>query len=107
MAVNVKARRPKLASVTGGLSGPAIRPVAVRMVWEVSQAVELPLIGMGGILTAEDALEFLIAGASAVAVGTANFVDPLAPISILEGIERYLTAQKVHDVKALVGSLCR
>ncbi|MBI3989578.1 MAG: dihydroorotate dehydrogenase [candidate division NC10 bacterium] len=105
MAIDVKTRRPKIAHITGGLSGPAIRPIAVRMVWEVSQVVTLPLIGMGGILTAEDALEFLIAGAMAVAVGTASFVDPLAPVKVIEGIERYLGSMGIQDITELIGSL--
>jgi len=105
MAVDVKSRRPKLAPVTGGLSGPAIRPIAVRMVWEVAQAVPLPLIGMGGIMTAEDALEFLIAGATAVAVGTASFLDPLAPLKVVEGIEAYLRVRDIPDIAEVIGSL--
>ncbi len=105
MAVDVKSRRPKLANITGGLSGPAIRPIAVRMVWEVSQVVTLPLIGMGGIMTAEDALEFLIAGATAVAVGTASFLDPLAPLKIIEGIEAYLRVRGIPDIAEVIGSL--
>src|SRR5574341_921376 len=86
MAIDVRTRQPKIANVTGGLSGPAIRPVAVRMVWQVVQAVRLPVIGMGGIVTAEDALEFLIAGATAVAVGTANFIDPNSPMNVIQGL---------------------
>ena len=105
IAVDVRTRRPKIGNVTGGLSGPAIRPIAVRMVWQVARAVRLPIIGMGGIVTAEDALEFLIAGATAVAVGTANFIDPEAPVKIIEGLEQYCTANGIPDVRQLIGSL--
>lgn len=105
MAIDVKSRKPKLSNVTGGLSGPAIRPIAVRMVWEVAQVVPLPLIGMGGIMTAEDALEFLIAGATATAIGTASFLDPTAPMKVLEGIERYLREHGIADIRQLIGSL--
>src|SRR4029079_13480108 len=91
MAIDVETRRPKLTNVLGGLSGPAIRPIAVRMVYECYQAVKLPIIGMGGIATAEDALEFLIAGASAVQVGTANFVDPFVWDKLTSGLDTYMT----------------
>lgn len=105
LVVDVKKRRPVLANVTGGLSGPAVRPVAVRMVWEVYKAVKIPIIGMGGIMTANDALEFLITGARAVAVGTANFVNPLATIEVIEGIERFLTEEGLLDINEIIGSL--
>ena len=105
MAIDIHTRQPKLANVTGGLSGPAIRPVAVRMVWQVARAVDLPIIGMGGITTAEDALEFLIAGARAVSVGTANFVNPLAALEIISGIEDFMVRNEIRDVNDLVGSL--
>ena len=105
MAIDVNARRPKLANITGGLSGPAIRPVAVRMVWQVTEAVDLPVIGMGGIMTAEDALEFIIAGARAVAVGTANFVNPLAAVEVISGIRDFMIRNDIRDVNDLVGSL--
>jgi len=105
MAIDVRSRRPKLGNVTGGLSGPAIRPIAVRMVWEVAQAVKLPLIGMGGIMTADDALEFLIAGATAVAVGTANFTSPSSTERVIDGIQAYLIDHKVGRVTDLIGSL--
>ncbi|MDE2059229.1 MAG: dihydroorotate dehydrogenase [candidate division NC10 bacterium] len=105
MAIDVRSRRPKLGNVTGGLSGPAIRPVAVRMVWEVARAVKLPLIGMGGIITADDALEFLIAGATAVAVGTGNFTSPSSAKRVIDGIEAYLIDHKVRRVTDLIGSL--
>jgi dihydroorotate dehydrogenase (NAD+) catalytic subunit len=105
MAIDIHTRRPKLANITGGLSGPAIRPVAVRMVWQVVRAVKIPVIGIGGIMTAEDALEFLIAGAVAVQVGTANFVNPRATIEILAGIEAYLVAHRFSCLTDLIGSL--
>jgi len=105
MAIDVETRRPKLSNVLGGLSGPAIRPIAVRMVYECHQAVKLPIIGMGGIMTVEDALEFLIAGATAVQVGTANFVDPLIWSKLIAGLEDYLTRHKFARVADLVGRL--
>ena len=105
MAIDIHSRRPRLPGATGGLSGPAIRPIAVRMVWEVAQAVKLPLIGIGGIMTGEDAVEFLLAGARAVQVGTANFLDPLAPMKVLAGIESYLVQHQIPDVNQLVGAL--
>ena len=94
MAIDVRTGKPRLANCTGGLSGPAIRPVAVRMVWQVAKAVSLPIIGMGGIVNAEDALEFILAGASAVAVGTANFMNPRAALDVLEGLEAFLAESR-------------
>jgi dihydroorotate dehydrogenase (NAD+) catalytic subunit len=105
MAIDVRSRKPRLANVTGGLSGPAIRPVAVRMVWQAARAVRLPIIGMGGILTAEDALEFVLAGATAVAVGTANFVEPAAAIGVIDGIGAFLAQEGVASVRELVGQV--
>ena len=105
MAIDIRTRRPKIANVTGGLSGPAIRPVAVRMVWQVAQAVHLPIIGMGGIVTAEDAVEFLLAGATAVAIGTASFVNPAAAARVIEGLEAYCVANGVSDIRQLVGDV--
>jgi dihydroorotate dehydrogenase (NAD+) catalytic subunit len=105
MAIDVEARRPKLSNVMGGLSGPAIRPIAVRMVWECAQAVKLPVIGMGGIASVSDALEFIIAGATAVQVGTANFVDPFLWRPLIDGIEAYLDRHRIARVGDLVGSL--
>jgi dihydroorotate dehydrogenase (NAD+) catalytic subunit len=105
MSVDAASRRPRLATVVGGLSGPAIKPIALRMVWEVAGQVKIPVIGAGGILSAEDAIEFLIAGATAVQVGTAHFRNPAACIEIIEGIERYLLEHGVHDVKGLIGSI--
>ena len=107
MAIDVHTRRPKLANTTGGLSGPAIRPVAVRMVWQAAQAVALPIIGIGGIASGEDAAEFLIAGATAVAVGTASFVDPASAARVVEGLERYCAGQGIASVRQLIGSLER
>ncbi len=104
MAIDIRSRRPKLANVRGGLSGPAIRPVAVRMVYDVYKAVKLPIIGMGGIMTGEDAIEFILAGASAVAVGTANFVNPCASVRVLEGIEEYMRSEGTQDITELVGA---
>jgi dihydroorotate dehydrogenase (NAD+) catalytic subunit len=105
MAVDIERRRPKLANITGGLSGPAIRPVAVRMVWQVAQAVDIPVIGIGGIMNHRDALEFLIAGATAVQVGTANFVNPGATMAIIDGLADYLQQQGIDDIRDLIGSL--
>ena len=105
MAVDVKTQRSRIGNFTGGLSGPAIRPMAVYMVHSVAKAVKVPVIGMGGIMTADDALEFLIAGATMVAVGTANFVNPRAPLEVLEGIEAYMREHKVNDIKDIIGSL--
>jgi dihydroorotate dehydrogenase (NAD+) catalytic subunit len=105
MAVDIRTRRPKLANITGGLSGPAIKPVALRMVWQTAQAVKIPVIGIGGIMKAEDALEFLIVGASAVQVGTANFVNPRAAIEIIDGIESYMKENQLSSLKEIIGSL--
>jgi dihydroorotate dehydrogenase (NAD+) catalytic subunit len=105
MAIDIITRRPKLANITGGLSGPAIRPVALRMVWQVAQAVNVPVVGVGGIMTAKDALEFLIAGAVAVQVGTANFINPHATIDIIEGIEAFLVERNITDVADIIGTL--
>ncbi len=104
MSIDVGTRRPVLANIMGGLSGPAVKPVALRMVWQVSQAVKVPVLGMGGILTAGDALEFILAGATAIAVGTGNFVDPKAPWHILQGIGEYCAEQGVKDINDLVGA---
>jgi len=105
MAIDIRTRRPKLANTTGGLSGPAIKPIAVRMVYEVHKTVKIPIIGMGGIMNAEDAIEFMLAGATAVAVGTANFVNPLATIDIIKGMESFMEKNGIADVKELIGGL--
>jgi dihydroorotate dehydrogenase (NAD+) catalytic subunit len=105
MTIDIQTRRPKLANITGGLSGPAVKPVAVRMVWEVYRSVKIPVIGMGGIMSGEDAVEFMLAGATAVAVGTANFINPRATLEILSGIESYMKEKKVADVRDLTGGM--
>lgn len=107
MAVDVVKMRPALSTVTGGLSGPAIKPVALRMVWQVANAVKIPVIGMGGIMTASDALEFILAGASAVQIGTASFIDPQASVKILDGIEEYLVKKGFSDIKDITGFINR
>ena len=105
MKIDISKRTFALANKTGGMSGPAIKPVAVRMVYQAAQAVKIPIIGMGGISTAEDALEFILAGATAVAVGAANFVNPYATIEVIEGIENYMRRNKVEDIKELIGAV--
>lgn len=105
MGIDANTRRPKLSNITGGLSGPAIKPIALRMVWEVSRAIKIPVIGIGGIMNACDALEFIIAGASAIQVGTANFVNPQVAIEIIDGIKDYMRRNKISDIKRLIGSL--
>jgi dihydroorotate dehydrogenase (NAD+) catalytic subunit len=105
MSVDIHTRKPRIANRTGGLSGPAIRPIAVRMVHQVVQAVSVPVIGIGGIVTPMDALEFLIVGATAVQVGTANFIDPTAMLTIIEGIEAFCIAEGLDDIHQVIGSL--
>jgi dihydroorotate dehydrogenase (NAD+) catalytic subunit len=105
MAIDAHAFRPKLARVVGGLSGPAIKPVALRMVWQVAKAVDVPVIGMGGIMTGEDAVEFMLAGASAVAVGTANFVDPTATLRVIDGIAEFCREHGIASARELIGAL--
>ena len=105
MKIDVQKRAFVLANKTGGLSGPAIKPVAVRMVYQTANAVKIPVIGMGGIMTAEDALEFILAGATAVAVGTANFIDPETTVKVAEGIEEYMRKNHVEDINELVGAV--
>jgi dihydroorotate dehydrogenase (NAD+) catalytic subunit len=105
MAIDIRTWKPKLGNITGGLSGPAIRPVAVRMVWEAAKAVAVPVIGMGGIIGYRDAVEFMLAGATAVAVGTGNFVNPGATVEIIRGLEQYLRGKHIHDVKDIIGGL--
>ena len=105
MAINAKTRQPRLANIIGGLSGPAIKPIALRMVWECHKAVRIPIIGIGGIISAEDAIEFMLAGASAVAVGTANFVNPKATQDIIDDMKLFMIEQRVRDVKELIGKL--
>ena len=105
MAINAETRRPKIANLTGGLSGPAVKPVALRMVYEASKAVSIPVIGMGGICNGIDAVEFMLAGASAVAVGTATFADPYAPLKVIDGIQDYLERHNYSSVSEIVGAL--
>ncbi len=105
MAVDAERRRPVLSTVTGGLSGPAVKPVALRMVWQVSKAVKIPVVGLGGIMTATDAIEFMLAGASAVQIGTANFVDPSVTLKIIDGIEEYCTRHSIADINEIIGGL--
>ena len=105
MAIDAEKRRPILSTITGGLSGPAVKPIALRMVWQTSQAVKVPIIGMGGIASATDAIEFLLAGASAVEVGTYNFVDPAVTTQIVDGIEDYMLRHGITDIQDLIGAL--
>ena len=105
MAIDAERRRPVLSTITGGLSGPAVKPIALRMVWQTAQVVKIPIIGMGGIASATDAIEFLLAGATAVEVGTYNFVDPTATIKIVEGIEDYMRKHGFSDIHQIIGAL--
>ena len=105
MAIDTKTRKPKLATITGGLSGPCIKPVALRMVWQVAKTVKIPVVGLGGIMNAEDAIEFMIAGASAVQIGTANFIDPAITIKVIDGINEYLDRNNFKTAKEIIGSL--
>jgi dihydroorotate dehydrogenase (NAD+) catalytic subunit len=105
MAVNIKTRKPKLANITGGLSGPAIRPVAVRLVWQAAQAVNIPVIGMGGISRLDDALEFFFVGADAVALGTVNFTNPAAALTLVRDLEKYLAGIQVSSLSEIVGTV--
>ena len=105
MAIDIYTRRPVLANNVGGLSGPAVKPIAVRMVWEVASVVDIPIIGMGGIMNGEDAIEFMLAGATAVAVGTANFIDPLACVKVVDGIRNYLLSYDIEDINSIIGKV--
>ena len=108
MSIDVRSRRPRLANITGGLSGPAIKPIAVRMVWECCNAVKIPIIGMGGIVSPEDAMEFILAGASAIAVGTGNFINPGITVDIIKGIKSYMSSQGAGSLKDITGKVeCR
>ena len=107
MAIDVRAMKPRLAAITGGLSGPAIRPVALRMVWQAAKAVSIPVIGMGGIMNADDALEFIMAGATAVQVGTASFIEPLAALDVVKGIDSFLDSRGFASVKDVTGIINR
>ncbi|MDD5618283.1 MAG: dihydroorotate dehydrogenase [Candidatus Omnitrophica bacterium] len=105
MAIDIDKKSPRLGNITGGLSGPAIKPLALRMVWQVAQNIDIPVIGMGGIMNASDAIEFMIAGANAVCVGTANFTDPAVSLRVIRGIEEYLKKNKITHIKNLIGCL--
>jgi dihydroorotate dehydrogenase (NAD+) catalytic subunit len=105
MAIDVRTRKPKLSTVTGGLSGPAIKPVAVRMVWQVSKVVKIPICGLGGIMTTEDAIEFLLAGASCIQIGTANFIEPDITVKIIHGLEVFCKRNGIKDIKEIIGGL--
>ena len=104
MAVNIHTKKPELGNTIGGLSGPAIKPIALRMVWEVGQAVNIPIIGMGGIMNAKDAIEFILVGASAVQIGTANLINPKTGIEVIRGIKKYLTQNKIDRIQRLIGA---
>jgi len=105
MAVDVRTRRPKIATITGGLSGPAIKPVALAKVYELCKAVSIPIIGIGGIMNADDALEFLMVGAKAVQVGTANFIDPAAAVKVVTGIRAFCEQQELQSITQVIGSI--
>ena len=105
MAIDAERRKPILSTVTGGMSGPAVKPVALRMVWQVAKAVKIPVIGLGGICSATDAIEFLLAGASAIQIGTANFIDPAVSEKVVDGIEEYLTRHGFNSVQEIIGAL--
>jgi len=105
MAINAEKRKPILSTVTGGLSGPAVKPIALRMVWQVAQAVKIPVIGLGGIMNATDAIEFMLAGASAVQIGTANFIDPTVSVKVVDGINEYLDRHGFKSVTDIIGAL--
>jgi len=105
MAINAETQKPVLSTITGGLSGPCVKPVALRMVWQVAQKVKIPIIGMGGIMNTSDAIEFFLAGATAIQVGTANFIDPQITIKIIDGIEDYLKRHKLSSVSELIGGM--
>jgi dihydroorotate dehydrogenase (NAD+) catalytic subunit len=105
MAIDIETRRPKLANITGGLTGPCIKPIAIKLVWEAAQAVKIPIIGMGGIQNAADAIEFMVAGATAVAVGTANFYEPQTPLQVIAGLREFLQKHGLKDVKEIISSV--
>jgi dihydroorotate dehydrogenase (NAD+) catalytic subunit len=105
MAIDAKTRKPVLSTITGGLSGPAVKPIALRMVWQVAKAVKVPVIGLGGIMNATDAIEFMLAGATAIQVGTANFIDPAISVKIVEGIDNYLNKNGFSSAKDIIGAL--
>jgi len=105
MAIDIETRLPRLANVTGGLTGPCIKPIAIKLVWEAAKAVKIPIIGMGGIQTAADAIEFIMAGASAVAVGTANFYEPQTALQVIAGLRQFMQENRIQDLRELIGSV--
>ena len=105
MAIDAERRRPVLSTITGGLSGAAVKPIALRMVWQVAKAVNIPVIGLGGIMNWKDAVEFLLAGATAIQIGTANFIDPEVTIKVIDGINNYLDRHKFESVDEIIGAL--
>ena len=105
MKIDIEKRRPVLANNTGGLSGPAIKPVAVRMVYQVAKAVNIPVLGMGGIISGEDAIEFMLAGANAISIGAGNFIDPYTSINTIKGIEDYMNKHKIEDLEQIIGKV--
>ena len=105
MAINTKTRKPVLSTITGGLSGPCVKPVALRMVWQVAKVVKIPVVGLGGICSATDAIEFLLAGASAVQIGTANFIDPMVTVKVIDGINDYLDQNGFTCVRDIIGMI--
>ncbi len=105
MAIDAETRRPLLSTVTGGLSGPAVKPIALRMVWQVYNAVKIPIVGLGGIMSAKDAIEFILAGSSAIQMGTANFIDPTITVKVIDGIREYLQRHNIKSIKELIGGL--
>jgi len=107
MSIDANTMKPRLSTITGGLSGPAIKPIALRMVWQTAKSVKIPVIGLGGIMNASDAIEFILAGASAVQVGTASFIDPLASVKIIDGIAEYLSRKGFSDIREITGLINR
>lgn len=105
MAINAETRKPVLSTITGGLSGPCVKPIALRMVWQVAKAVNIPIVGLGGIMNANDAIEFFLAGASAIEIGTANFIDPSVTMKVVDGIEDYLRRHKLESLNQIIGQL--
>jgi dihydroorotate dehydrogenase (NAD+) catalytic subunit len=105
MAINAETRKPVLSTITGGLSGPCVKPIALRMVWQVAKAVNIPIVGLGGIMNANDAIEFFLAGASAIEIGTANFIDPSVTMKVVDGIEDYMKRHKLESLNQIIGQL--
>jgi dihydroorotate dehydrogenase (NAD+) catalytic subunit len=105
MAINAETRKPVLSTITGGMSGPCVKPIALRMVWQVAKAVNIPVVGLGGIMNATDAIEFFLAGASAIEIGTANFIDPSVTMKVVDGIEQYLLNHKLDSIQQIIGAL--